>query len=256
MAGASAPFVVKLNLEKRKIVSYKRIQSRIDGAFYFRKIKYSNGMLYAPEPLGNKVYIFDCEGLNIVDTLELPYINKGIADLVIHADKIWFIPRYDEAIVKWEIETDIFVKIDNWPKDFKFGKDDKREMDFPIIVDDKIYLFPVDASDVICINTNTDEISVEYLLNTVLNNVSKANVNMLPKVIFAQCEDRIIKILRGYDNRIISYNLLTSEISILENNFDDREIDYCEKSRMKDLFINEVVESDEITLNSYIKYLK
>ncbi len=257
LVGGFIPYIVKFCLNTDSFEGYINLYPtetiRTD-YLYFRDIRCVNDKIVICCAEKNDIFIVNPIDLSFEKT-EVKGITRGFSSMVIVDNKIYFIPRYSDPIFVWNLVNNKWKKISEYPYEFSFNNDEQRQLDFPIYFNDKIYIFPIYASDVLILNLNTDELSVEQIINKQL----KSAVEQLSSDGVICCAVKKYKnelfILCGRNRRILIYNLADDSVEWKDIAFsDDENLNHARRKLNIQIKENGIaVEDGEMYLKCFIQ---
>ena len=217
--GSKLPYIVVLDLIKEEFV--ESLYLDIKAFSFFKDAVLFNGRIYLVEAERHDVIIVDTHTMNGYSIKRIGDITKGFSSICAFNKSLFLIPRYDENLVEWNIESDDVTVINDYPANYSFCKNGVREIGFSTFIDNKIYLFPAKASDVIYLDLSSKSIEVDSMIN---NEVDIAPLQNNPKCLFLDKINEELIVQSGYSRALFVYNCFDKTVKKKVVLFDDEEI--------------------------------
>lgn len=214
--------------------------------------------------VGDAIYIAEGEHDRVVilhkdysyDVKEFGKLRKGFSSICLYQASLFLVPRYDEPIIIWNTETDRTEMVFDYPEGFSFAKDGNREIAFSMLIDEKIYLFPAFASDVIFYDLERKCLCVDEIISACIKS-EKENDEETTKCIFLEKYENTLVIQDGYSLCLQYFDYEKKEVKKEKLEFNENENAIFKISQMKNrLDDSEIMyESDEYNLKDYVRVI-
>ena len=249
--GAEIPCLLVLDLNTEVFV--KTIVFECNSFSFFKDGLILDGRIYLAEAENNRVFIIDDSFSYTVKTfIEL---KKGFSSLCSYGSMVFLIPRYDEPMILWDVETGYQSVILDYPEAFSFAQNGNREIAFSKLVEDRIYFFPAFSSDVIYYDIRTKCLYVDQIISDAIKSEKSDEMEETTKCIFVERIDDELLIQNGYSLRLIVYNYKKNNIRKIDLMFDEEENAVYKRLKMRTIINkNEIIsEGKSFLLEDFIR---
>lgn len=258
LAGGNIPYLVKLNLRECCVEKYINIfqgKEIIDYYLYFKGICVVGNKIIVCSVETNDIFVINKDDFSL-EKLTVKGMRKGVSSVVCLNNKLIFFPRYIDPVVVWNIKDDDWNVISEYPADAVFGDETNRQYDFPILIENKIYIFPIAASDVLTFDIEEEKINIEQNINQYIKNHYKDDENNSVKCNAVDLIENKLIILFSTPQSIFVYDLyekagLYRKITFPENDMKKQRISII-RSRIDDGII---YENSSNELKDFIEYV-
>ena len=180
LAGGNIPYIARLDLKSEQIDKYINLfpkEKISNNNVFFKDIQLINGKLYVCCANLNRIYLVNPDDFTFSMVI-VNAVKSGFTAIRSYKEKVILFPRYADSICIWHIDENIWETIDKYPDGFSFDGNGLRELDFPIIIDNKAFIFPVLASDVLVLDLDNNDLSKDKAINQYIRKYIKQYIKV------------------------------------------------------------------------------
>lgn len=198
-----------------------------------RSVKVKDNWMYMPSAIRNIILAYDFNERKLHEILIADMeMNEGIADLIWNKGYVWILTSRNNMLIKAELDGNVFKLIKIYSN--KFKKNSECDVGKIICNDNKIYIFPLQGSNIVAFDLCMEEFSIYRKIGEEKDTKNNKWGQTIPFVSLYQ--DGFIYI-DGYKMNIV----------ITQKNKEDLVIELhneSENDKMLPMFINDIMASN------------